>query len=171
MSSKLLKIGSLLVAGTLASIGATARAGGNINTSGVICRNFVASEALDIDYQTIGVQDVNAAARRVICSVPRSPLSAGSIAQFFVDGHNNANTCTTCTLTVYPYNPGNPNLGMSQSQTFSNCAPAAAPLEWDQLVSFPTIMSPGDTFEYASLLCIIPGNRNGTLYGVTALQP
>ncbi len=171
MFLKLLKVGSVLVAGIVASIAVTAHAGGNINTSGVVCRNFVAAEALDIDYQTFGVQDANAAARRVICSVPRSPLSAGSIAQFYVDGHNNANTCTTCTLTVYPYNPGNPATGVSQSQTFSNCASASGPLEWDQLVTFTSVMPPADIYEYASLLCIIPGNHNGTLYGVTALQP
>jgi len=163
MSSKLVKIGSLFLTGTLASIGATAHAD-NINTSGVICHNFQAAEALDIDYLTNGVQDVNTAARRIICTVPRSPLAATTPAQFFVDGLNTANTITTCTLTAYTFF-GAP----VTSSTFSEPAIPGASVTWDHLVTFPA--GTLGTFDYVSVLCNIPGSRNGTLFGVTAVQP
>jgi hypothetical protein len=165
MSSKFMKIGSLFLAGALVSLGPTAHAD-NINTSGVTCQNYNAGQALDIDYLTNGVRNLNAATRQVICSVSRSPIPLGSQAQFFVDGHNNANTCTTCTLTMYLFGGT-----VAEIQSFRNCAPATAPLNWDQLVTFTTITPVLDTFDYASLLCTLPGSTNGILYGVTALQP
>jgi hypothetical protein len=102
MNSKMMKIGSLFLVGILASFGVTAYAD-NINTSGVVCQNFNAAQALDIDYLTNGVRNLNAAARSVICSLPRSPLAASAIPEFFVDGQNNTGTSTSCTLTVYDF--------------------------------------------------------------------
>ena len=164
MSSKLLTIGSLCITGALVPLGATAQAG-NINTSGTICQNFNAAQALDIDYFTTAVRNVNAAARPVVCSVPRSPLPTGTTPQFFVDGHNNASTCTTCTLTMYRFTGV-----IAATQSFTQCAPATGATTWDHLVSFPSLPGP-DTFDYASLLCTLPANGAGLLYGVTTAQP
>jgi hypothetical protein len=167
MSSKLVKLGSLLLTGVLVSIGASAHAG-NINTSGVICQNFNAAQALDIDYFTNGVRNINIAPRSVICSVPRSPLPANAHLQFFVDGHNNPGTSTSCTVAVYDF------LGAGlMTQSFTITMPSTAPppsLDWDQLVSFPTITSPGDMFDYVSVLCTLPGSGAGLIHGVTAVQ-
>ena len=164
MSSKLVILGSLILAGTVVPLSDTANAD-NLNTSGVICQNFNASQALDIDYLTNAVRNINAAARPVICSVPRSPLPLNVIPRFYVDGHNNANTCTNCTVTMYRFTGA-----IAGTQFFAQCAPAAAALNWRRLVSFPGLPGP-DTFEYASVLCTLPGGGAGLLYGVTALQP
>jgi len=164
MFSKLGISGSLIVTGALASICATAQAT-NINTSGVVCQNFNASQALDIDYLTNSVRNINAAARPVICSIPRSPVAAGSIPEFFADGHNAPGTCTSCTLTLYHFGGA-----IAASQSFTNCAPATAVLDWDQFVTFPTEPAGVDTFDYASLLCTLPGSGNGLVYGATAVQ-
>ena len=164
MSSKQMTIGALFITGALLPLGATAQAG-NLNTSGAVCQNFNAAQALDIDYLTNAVRNVNAAARPVICSVPRSPLPSGATPEFFVDGRNNASTCTTCTLTMYLFTGV-----IAATQSFTECAPATGAVTWDRLVAFPSLPGP-DTFDYASLLCTLPGGAAGLLYGVTALQP
>src|ERR1700748_3129735 len=102
MISKLVTMGSLVCAGTLASFGGLAHAD-NINTSGVLCQNFNAAQALDIDYLTNSVRNIATTPRSVICSVPRSPLAAGALPEFFIDGQNSANTTTSCTLSVYTF--------------------------------------------------------------------
>lgn len=161
MFSNALKLGLFLATGTLASIAATAHAD-NINTSGVICQNFNASEALDIDYLTTGVRNLAATPRSIICAIPRSPLNAAPSPMFFVDGHNNANTTTTCTVTVYNF------MGVIQStQSFSESGGAGG-LTWD----FPvTLALQPAVFDYASLLCSIPASAGGSILGVTAVQP
>jgi len=165
MISKLVKIGSVLLVGTLASLGAAAHAG-NINTSGVICQNYNAAQALDIDYFTDAVRNINPAPRPVICSIPRSPLPAGFTPRFFIDGHNDAGTCTPCTVTLYNFD-GAP----AGSQTLTNCAPAAGPSNWSQFVNFAAIVPPDEFYNYASVMCTLPGNGAGLVYGATAIQP
>ena len=156
MSSKTVTIGLLFLIGALASIGATAHAD-NINTSGVICRNVLASEALDIGYVSNGVRNFNAAPRRVICSVPRSPLNQALFPLFLVSGTNFSGT-TTCTVSVYT-DLGNP--GPSHSFT-------RGPGSWTQGVAFsPIEVGAGD---YVSVLCTLPGGGNGTLHGITSVQ-
>ena len=164
MSSKLVIFCSLLLAGTVVPLSDTAYAG-NLNTSGVMCQNFNASQALDIDYLSNAVRNINPSARPVICSIPRSPLSVNASPQFFVDGHNNANTCTSCTVTMYHFTGV-----VAESQSFSHCAPAESSSNWDHLLTFPALLGP-DTFDYASMLCTLPGNGEGLIFGVTALQP
>jgi len=161
MSSKLITIGSALLAGTLAAIGGTAQAD-NINTSGTICQSFLGSQTVAIDHLANGVRNVNAAPRRVTCSIPRSPLPAAVAPRFRVAGHNNVNSCTACTLTLY-----RPNGVTAATQSFMQCAPVPAATNWNRLVLFPL----GLNFDYASLLCTLPGNGAGLLFGVTAIQP
>lgn len=162
MRSKVLKIASLFLVGALACFGFTAHAD-NVNTSGVVCQNYNAGQALDIDYFTNGVRNINAAARPVICSVARSPLAAGAIPEFFVDGQNNTSACTNCTLTVYDF------LGaFKQSQFFTECASTAGPRNWDHLVQFAA--NTVGTFDYVSVLCTLPGGSNGLIHGITSVQ-
>ena len=150
-------IGLLIFAGAAAAFGAAAHAG-NINTSGVICQNYFAGQALDIDYLTIGVRNINPAPRQVICAVPRSPLGSATTGEFFVDGHNNTGYSTSCTVTVYNYTGD--FLG---ARSFTRSG------DYDQLVTFPSSQLP--MFAYVSVLCTLPGSGNATLYGITAVQP
>jgi hypothetical protein len=160
MSSRFLKIGAVLLAGAAVSFAATLDAA-NIVTGGVICRNFNASQALDIDYLTSGVRNINAAARTVICPVPRSPLAAGDTPLFHVAGRNNPGTQTTCTLFVHN------GLGtFVASQSFT--VPGSNPPLWILNYSFPvgTVGASHDV----SALCTLPGNGNGIIYRVTSFQ-
>ncbi|HWL88241.1 MAG TPA: hypothetical protein VNO21_20700 [Polyangiaceae bacterium] len=164
MSNKLLKTGSVfLLAGVLASIGATAHAA-NINTSGVVFRNFNAGEALDIDYLTNGARDINANPRSVVAPIPRSPVASAPSPSFFIDGENTANTSTSCTVFVYDFF-GNP----VASQFFTEASAGASLRNWDHAVTFTAAQLA--TFNYASVVCTIPGSANGILHGVTAVQP
>jgi hypothetical protein len=165
MFSKSLKLGMLFAAGTLATITATASAD-NINTSGVICRNFNAGEALDIDYFANRVENVNALPRTIVCAIPRSPLTTIPGTFFFVDGHNNPNTLTGCTVTVYDFGG---NVRLMQSFTENG---GAGGLSWDFPVSMltPAGVTPA-FFDYASLVCTIPASRGGSIFGITAIQP
>ena len=161
MSSKLVAIGSLLLAGMVASIGVTADAD-NINTSGVVCRNFQATQALDIGYAFNGVRNVNAAPRQVICSVPRSPLPAG-VPQYRIHGRNNVGSCTACTLSMYRFDGV-----LAASQSFNHCPSTPITTNWSELVSFTTLPAP-TPLAYASLLCMLPGASAGLIYGVNSL--
>jgi hypothetical protein len=150
-----------MIAGTLASLMATANAD-NINTSGVLCQNFNASQALDIDYLSTGVRNLATSARSVICAIPRSPLAATPLTTFFVDGQNNPGTSTSCTVTVYSY------FGTIRStQSFTEIGEASG-RTWDHFVT----MSPQpSTFDYASVVCTLPASAGGRLFGVIAVQP
>jgi hypothetical protein len=152
----------VISASALASLSGAADAD-NINTSGVLCQNFNAGEALDIDYVANGVRNINAGARSVICSLPRAPLASGLGATFFVDGQNFNNTTTTCTVFVYTFGGT-----ITLSSTFTEPAVPGPNVVWDHNVTFP--VDSVATFDYASVLCSIPGSVNGTLFGVTSVQ-
>ena len=157
MSTKSVVLGSFLI-GTLASIGGPAGAV-NINNSGTSCQNYNAGQALDIDYLPGSVRNINASPRPVICSVPRSPLPAGTRAGFWVNGYNNAGTQTSCTVFVTSY-LGRPVASMSFTATEG---------AWDRFVDFAADLV--TTFDYVSVLCTLPGSAAGVLYGATARQP
>jgi hypothetical protein len=154
MHAKALKLGSLFLAGALASLGAAAHAD-NINTSGAVCQNFNAGQAQDIDYVANGVRNLNAAPRQVICAVPRSPLQAGASSLFFVDGTNTGANATSCTFFTYSFT-GAP----IQSFFFTRTG------TYDQPVSIPNVA----TFDYADVVCTLPASGGGTLFGVLSIQ-
>jgi hypothetical protein len=156
MRAKILKLGSLFLTGVLSSLGAAAHAD-NINTSGTLCQNFNAAQALDIDYVAIGVRNLNASPRPVICAIPRSPLQAGATPAFFVDGTNTGANTTTCTLFTYSF-------GGTVTQSFSFSRTGT----YDQLVNFAA--NGVGTFDYASVLCTLPASAGGTLFGATSVQ-
>jgi hypothetical protein len=157
MFSKSMLFGSLLLIGLVTSFAHTAEAG-NINTSGTICQNFFAGEAQDVDFLSTGVRNINPSPRYIICSVARSPLAAGATALFYVDATNYSNTTTSCTLTVYTY----------YGAYVTSLSFTRGPGTWEQSVSF----APGvvGTWDYASLLCYLPGNGNGVIHGVFSVQ-
>jgi hypothetical protein len=157
MFSNRMILGGLCVAGVVAATGMAARAD-NITVSGVACKNYNAAEALDIDYQNFGVQNVNAGSRFVICPVPRSPLNNVIPTQFYVDGFNSAGTSTSCTATLYDFSGD-----IITSVSFTQSTPT-----WDQGVTFSIAPT---TWDYVSVLCLLPGNRGGTILGAASLAP
>ncbi|HEX7836018.1 MAG TPA: hypothetical protein VF469_01080 [Kofleriaceae bacterium] len=141
----------------VAALGTAARAD-NITMSGVSCKNYNASEALDIDYRTWGVQNVNTAPRWVICPVPRSPLTSVPPTEFYVDGSNSPGTSTSCQATLYDYQ-GN----ITATVSFIESATT-----WDHPVTFSVAPS---MWDYVNVMCQLPGSRGGTLLGTAAVQP
>lgn len=162
-SKMMVMVGSLFLTAVLASFGASAHAD-NINTSGVACRNYNASEALDIDYLFNGARNLNASPRSVICPISRSPLTGTPSPTFWVFGSNNPGTATSCTVYVHDY------LGTLISlQSFTQSVPASGTtLNWFQAVTFPTLPA---AFDFATMLCTIPASAGGVIHGVTAVQP
>jgi hypothetical protein len=165
MSSKLVAIGSLCLAGAVVLAGAVTHAG-NINTSGVVCHSYNAAQRLDIDHLVTGVRNLNQAARQVVCAVPRSPLAAGAIPTFWIDGHDDAGTCTSCTATMFRFTGV-----MAASHSVKTCAPATSSLDWTQVMSFPTNPEPDSAGDYVRVLCTLPGRGTGIIYGITATTP
>lgn len=162
MFNKLMMMGSLCLASALA-LGEGSAEAQNLNTSGTACRNYNASEALDVDYFTNAARNINPSPRSLICPIPRSPLTAQPFPAFYIDGHNAPNTSTSCTVTVYNYT------GAGLASFFFTQTAGATPLDWDQPVNFTLAQLP--TFAYASVLCTVPGGGNGLIYGMTAIQP
>lgn len=164
MLSNRIMLGGLCVAGLVVAIGAAARAD-NITTSGVACKNYNASEALDIDYVDRGARNVNASSRWVICPIPRSPFTTLPPNQFFVDGLNNPGATTSCVATLYTYSGT-----LVSSVSFTQSAPAGAvsPTPWDQAVNFS--IAPV-TWDYVSVRCFLPGNMAATILGTGSVQP
>lgn len=157
VSSKFVAIGSLCLVSALAS----ARAD-NLNTSGVICQAYNAANAMDIDYTVNGVWNRSTVARQIACSVPRSTLPAGSTPAFFIDAYNDAGTCTSCMVTLYHFT------GVEAgSQPVRHCAPASASQTWTEFVSFPFPAAD----DYARVICTLPANHAGAIFGITSIQP
>jgi len=150
-------LGLLLLAGAVsgAVIDADAATSQNLNTHGSTCKNFNAAQALDIDYLTSGVRTIAGAARPVICAVERHPVN-GPSQSFFVDGSNSGGASTSCTLSSFS------NAGVFRdSESFTSGAAT-----YDQFVT----LDPVDLFDYVSLLCTLPSNARGVLFGVTAID-
>lgn len=155
-------LGSLFLAGALAALGAAAHAAA-INTSGVVCQNLgPGSQAGGIYYVINGAGNFSPDPRQVVCAVPRSPLAAGTIPTFFIDGSNSV-TATTCTLFVYT--PGM----LPQSRTFTEGSGVGGAFRvWRHVVQFPP--NSIGVSDYASLVCTLPGNFHGVILGVTSVQ-
>lgn len=152
MNSKMMMIGFLSTLASLASSGSIARA----DSSATACRSEAASLAADIEYKTFGVQNASTIASRwVICPIERATPLGTFGAGYWVDGHNSTSTSTACD--VYSY-------------AFDGTLVASRHLDgagtWDLFASFPFGLTPA--FGYASMRCLVPGNRSSQLYGATA---
>jgi len=137
----------------LSGISSTAYAVNN-NISGTVCKNYNAGEALDIDYLTFGVRNINANSRSVVCPIIRSPTASPYSVSGYVDGTTYSGATISCTLSSYNYNGD--FLG---SQFFSVSG------TFDYFVSVT-----GAYWSYASLLCSLPGSGNGIIYGMDVTQ-
>lgn len=156
VSSKLVAMGSLCLVGALTS----ARAD-NINTSGVICQAYNAANTMDIEYTATGVWNSSTVARQVACAVPRSTLPTGSTQAFYIDAYNAAHTCTSCMITLYHYT------GVEvASYAMLHCADLRSPT-WLEPVLFPIAAAD----DYVRVICTLPANRAGAIFGIRSIQP
>ena len=159
MKTHLIKAAILATGMVVLTAGTEPTVAANINSSGTFCQNFNAAQVTDIDYLASGVRNLNVNPRAVICSVPRSPLAAGATSGvFFVDGRNTGGASTTCTLSSFNFN------GTFLGSTSFTSAAAT----YNQFLSLPSAQL--GTFAYVSVLCTLPGNANGVLFGVTSFQ-
>lgn len=156
MYSKFMKLDFLLLAGALALFGSAAHAQ-DIRTSGVICQNANSGQAQDIDYLLNGARNLNSSRRSIICAVPRPGNNEEGFSDVVVEGQNFPRTTTSCTVTLYNFD------GISQMVSFSVSAFSTI-LTWARNVTFP----PGTvhSFDYASVVCSLPGNGGGIINGV-----
>lgn len=149
---------SAVVLGLLAVVGggvglASAATSQNLNTPGAACNPFNASEADEIDYFVNGVRTIAAGPRKVLCPVARHPVS-GPHQTFWVDGRNSSGASTLCVMYSH-------NFDGSLRSTYSFSSSAAT---YDQ----PVVLSSVGKYDYVSILCDMPANGNGVLFGVIA---
>jgi hypothetical protein len=148
---------SVLVLGllTLAGAGLEARAeeSANINTHGAACNPFNAAEATDIDYLVSGVRTIATSARRVICPVPRHPVS-GPGQTFWVDGANSPGRSTLCSVYSHSY----------QGEFRSAISFSESTATYDH----PASLSAVGFYDYVSVVCNLPASGGGVLFGVIA---
>jgi hypothetical protein len=142
---------------TLGGVGLEAGAAESqsINTPGTVCNPFNAADATVIDYVSNGVRTIATTARRVVCGVSRHPAaSPGQV--FFVDGSNSPGASTLCALSSFTFQ------GTFHSATsFSESAPT---------YDHPAALQSVGRFDYVTLLCNLPANAGGILFGVTAID-
>jgi hypothetical protein len=157
MFSKITKIGVSFAGALLGTVSMIGDAGAvNLNTHGSAAQAFNHADALNIDYVSQGARTVSTTQMSVIVPVVRSPVSSGS-QSFYIDGTNLGGSTTFFTLAAFNFN------GVIQSSVSfdSNLA------TYDLLKT----LNPISTFSYVQLLATLPANSNGTLFGVTAVQP
>lgn len=158
MKAYALTLGLTLFGGVFASAvsgDAQAALSQNINTHGAACQNYNASQALDIDYLTSGVRNINASPRAVICPIIRHPVT-GPGQNFYVDGSNVAGASTTCTLSAFELN----------GTFLSSVSFTRTEATYDHYAQLPTVTYWG----YTSLLCTLPANGGGVLFGAAAVD-
>jgi hypothetical protein len=164
MRTAIVKVGSCLLAGVLGSAiaGSEVDANTHVHTQASVCKNYNASEALDIDQFTHGVRNINASARSVVCSVPRVTQTQEGTAEpwvYIAYGNNNPGKSTSCTLYAYSNN-GN----LRQFVSFNTSAAVYA----------ESMIFPGGAFstfsgDYITLFCTLPGGGGGWLRGFSAI--
>lgn len=166
MISNSLKPGLVCLASVLAVGGSAARAEMISTTGGAVCHSAAGgTAALDIDNVSNGVRNISStSSRQVVCSVPRSSDITGTSPIFYVDGQNAAGTCTSCTVVISHFSGQ-----LAASQMFIECGPSTGSRSWDHFVAFPS-GTPISAEDYVSVLCTLPGNSAGVLYGTTVFQ-
>jgi len=150
-----LVLGLLAVTGAVMGVGleASAATSQNINTHGAACNPFNAAEAADIDYLTTGVRTVASSPRKVLCPAPRHPVT-GPGQTFWVDGSNSPGKSTLCSVYSTTFNGQ-----FASAYSFSSSAAT---------YDHPATLSSVGTFDYVSVLCQLPAQGGGVLFGVIA---
>jgi hypothetical protein len=144
-------LGLLTVAGV--AVQANAAESLNVNTHGAACNPYNAAEAADIDYLTIGVRTIATSPRRVVCPVPRHPVT-GPGQTVWVDGSNSPGKSTLCVAYSTTYDGT-----FNSSYSFTASTPT-----YDRAAPLSTV----GFYDYVSVLCELPAQGGGVLFGVIA---
>jgi len=156
MRSTFMKLTSAMSLGAILLISGGEISATPLSVSGTICQNFNASEALDIDYFTFGVRNINANQRTLICALPRQPVPNGfNSLSFTFSGSNNAGFNSFGTLSSF--NQSGSFLG---SANFSSAAAS-----YLITVTLPAAQLP--TLGFTAVNVTLPGNGNGVYRGTT----
>ena len=127
----------------------------NAKHSGTICKNYDASQALDIDYLASGTRNLNASARYVICPLVAA-ATTNSSTKVHVDGFAASGQTIFCTL--YSYDNQGHFLGF---QSF----PSAQTGTFDVKLSVSSNSSSA-----LSVLCLLPPSAQGIIYDIDVVQ-
>lgn len=152
-SALVLGLVAMTGAGVGAGLDASAATSQNINTPGTACNPFNAAEAGDIDYLTTGVRTIASGPRKVICPVTRHPVT-GPGQTVWVDGSNSPGKTTTCAAYVTTF--------YGQFVTAYSFSSSASTYD------APAPLNPVGTFDYVSVLCDLPAQGGGVVFGVIA---
>lgn len=125
------------------------------NHSGVICKNYNAGEVGQIDYLTNGTRSFRSSATQIICPLTRNTSTTNS-AFVYIDVRHSSTLTTTCA--VYSYNDNGAFLG-SASQTWTGSG-------YHEFAINLTGAGRSTPWSDYSVLCVIPGNASGLIYGV-----
>lgn len=150
-------LGVALTAGLLGALGVApqALAVPYTNTSGVICKNYNASEATLIDYVPSGTRSYKNGTTSVICPLSRDTQN-GNGASVYVDVNHSSSATTSCTAYSYTYTG---TVLASATQTWTGSGFHEFSLN---------VAGAGKSNSYSdySVLCSIPGNSVGSVMGV-----
>jgi hypothetical protein len=129
------------------------------NHSGTICKNYNASQAIVIDFLASGTRSLVGATTSVICPLTRNTANTNG-ARVYVDIKHTGSRTTRCT--AYSYREDGALLA-STSQSWSGSGFHEITLN---------LVGAGKSTNYSdySVLCTIPGNRNGIIMGVDLLE-
>ena len=152
-----LALGLALPLGMVALMGGvpnTAHAA-NANHSGTICKNYDASEALDIDYLTGGARNLNANSRYVICPLVAAATTS-SATKVHVDGFAASGQTILCSLFSYD-NQGH-FLGF---QSFPSAQTGTFAVKLKVFSNSSSALS---------VLCLLPPSGQGVIYDIDVVQ-
>jgi hypothetical protein len=93
----------------------------------------------------------------LICAVPRSPTSPGTLGAFYVDGDNYNGAFTSCSLYSFA----------EDGSTIAQVSFRSEAARYDAYLSLAAEQM--DPRGYVTVNCLIPPNGNGVLRGITSL--
>jgi hypothetical protein len=125
------------------------------NGSGANFQPYNAAEATVVDYVLTGVRTLSPNPTAVFASIDHNPSNTGHA--IYIDGEHVGAQTTTCTVYSHHFNG---LLLAAHTVTASNVSGA-----WELATAI--LAAETAPWAYYSVLCLIPANRNGILYGVT----
>jgi hypothetical protein len=150
---------------TVAFIGmatVASRANAAVTISAQACHQLYQADFNKISYNNIGVTTTSSATSyvNVECPVVRQSLSSGVTYQYFyIDGVHYSAQSTSCGISLEDYN------GVIKYGTTSTATTSAAGT-WE--ISFSVPAAQATTWVYGHVLCQVPGNGQGAIYGISS---
>jgi hypothetical protein len=128
------------------------------NHSGAICQNYYTADSGMISYWANGIQSKKTTDTPVVCPLVRASVGNGG-ASAFVDVSHTGSRTTTCALYSIRYD------GVILGSTTQSWAGSG-------FHEFALSLGYGNSNSWSnySVYCTIPGNYNGTLYGINLYE-